>query len=183
MSSSFGRSTLKNHHQRSLPMVKRLLHASHKSYAAIGRRVRPHFGRQRGGGKQQLQDSLSDSALGKSVVNLLAPIISKHRASHRFTRRKRMSQNGGGVHDKMPNTTSNETVLRKTCIDNLSKMCKWKMAQSFIHATCFRLHFFIHHLISLKRTWLSCLHSIIWSLVPLHISKLFIALFPYCFSS
>jgi hypothetical protein len=124
MSSSFGRSTLKNHHQRSLPMVKRLLHASHKSYAAIGRKVRPHFGSQRSGGKLQLQDSLSDSALGKVVVNLLAPIISKKRASHRITRRKRTTQNGGGVHNKMLNSTSNETVLRKECIDNLSKMCK-----------------------------------------------------------
>ena len=120
MSSFSGDSVSKSNHRRSLPIVQRLLHASHKSYASIGRRVRPHFVNQSGGGHQP--EFISDRALGKHVVALLGPMVVNK--SHRGTLRKHVHQKGGGTHKKIRNRMHNETVLRNTCVKKLSRMMK-----------------------------------------------------------
>ena len=75
-----------------LPALQRVLRASHPSYAALGRQVRPHFTEQTGGGTHA--NSMTDAALGKQVAALLAPAVDPQRDTQRDTQRG--TQRGGG---------------------------------------------------------------------------------------
>lgn len=99
-----------------LPLLQKLLKSSRKSYASVGRRVRPHFNSQSGGGK--VVRNMTDTALGQHVASLLTPII-RRRSS---TRRSHIQRGGGrSGRTRKGGRVRNEFLLRRQCIGALRR--------------------------------------------------------------
>lgn len=112
------------HHRRhtprhTLPVLHQLLRTSRKTYASVGRRVRPHLD---GPAAAALPN---DRRLGREVATLLAPVVTRRvRGATRRRQPTQQQQRGGGGPTRKRGVAAAmraEAAWRQRCIRALQR--------------------------------------------------------------
>lgn len=103
--------------RHTLPVLHQLLRTSRKTYASVGRRVRPHL-------DGPAADTVSDDRrLGREVATLLAPMVTR-RVRGATRRRQPTQQRGGGGPTRKRGVAAAmraEAAWRQRCIRALQR--------------------------------------------------------------